>query len=209
MGRRAKDPEIRKKEFVEAALELFQTKGFDQTFVTDITNKVGVSHGAFFYYYKSKDDILQDVIDACIAVDVRFVKGLIEDGKMTAKEKLKVILSTSVNSSRNRDQNRLAEFFHRAANARFHRDYTKRSREQIIPLLTEIVEQGIREGYCEIKYPKETILYLSYIFESIDDSFSMPQSNEEYYRKIRALEMIVVKSLGIKDDDLGLIDFMA
>lgn len=209
MGRRAKDPEIRKREFVEAALELFQTKGFDQTYVTDITKKVGVSHGAFFYYYKSKDDIMQDVIDACINEDVRFVKGLVDDEGMTAKQKLNALLNTSVNSSRNRDQNRLAEYFHRAANAGFHREYTKRSRGQLIPLFAEIAEQGIREGYCEIKYPQETIEYLSYIFESIYDSFSMSQSNEEYYRKVRALELIVARSLGIKDDDIGLIDFMA
>jgi hypothetical protein len=76
----------------------------------------------------------------------------------------------------------------------------------LLPLLTEIAEQGIREGYCEIKYPRETIEYLTYIFQSIDDNFSAPQSNEEYYRKIRALELIVAKALGIKDADLGLID---
>jgi AcrR family transcriptional regulator len=206
MGRRSKDPEIRKKEFVAAALELFQKKGFEQTSVTDITNKVGVSHGAFFYYYKSKDDILLDVMDECIVMDVRFVKGLVDDVNMTAKQKLKVMLNTSVNSSKTRSENHLAEYFHSAPNAGFHKDYTRRYRQQLGPLFTEIAEQGIREGYCEIKYPRETIEYLLYIFESIDDSFTVPQSNEEYYRKIRALELIVAKSLGIKDADIGLID---
>jgi AcrR family transcriptional regulator len=206
MGRRSKDPEIRKKEFVAAAIELFQAKGFEQTSVTDITNKVGVSHGAFFYYYKSKDEILKDVIEEIIAMDVQFVKGLVDNKDMSAKEKFRVILKTSVNSMKSRPDNHLAEFFHSSANAGFHRDFTMRSREALVPLFTEIAEQGIREGYCEIKYPRETIEYLTYIFESIDDSFAGPQNNEEYYRKIRALELIVAKSLGIKDADIGLMD---
>jgi AcrR family transcriptional regulator len=206
MGRRSKDPEIRKKEFVTAAMELFETKGYEQTSVTDITNKVGVSHGAFFYYYKSKEDILAGVIDEILAMDYKMVKGLVDNKEMTAKEKLKVILNTSINSMKARPENRLTEYFHSASNAGFHRDLTKRSREMLVPLLTEIAEQGIREGYCEIKYPRETIEFLTYIFQSIDDSFAAPQSNEEYYRKIRALELIVAKSLGIKDADIGLID---
>lgn len=206
MGRRSKDPEIRKKEFIAAALELYQTKGIEQTSVTDITNKVGVSHGAFFYYYKSKDDILGDVIDACLEMDLKFVKGLVDDPNMSAKEKLKVILNTSVASSKNRPENQLAVYLHNPAMASFHRDFSRRSREMLNPLFTAIAEQGIQEGYCEIKYPRETIDYLTCIFESLDDTFSVAQSNEEYYRKIRALELIVAKALGIKDADMGLID---
>jgi hypothetical protein len=134
------------------------------------------------------------------------VKGLVDNKEMSAKEKFRVILNTSVNSLKARPENRLAEYVHSPANTGFHREFTKRSREMLVPLFTEIAEQGIREGYCEIKYPRETVEYLTYIFQSMDDSFAAPQSNEEYYRKIRALELIVAKALGIKDADIGLID---
>jgi AcrR family transcriptional regulator len=206
MGRRSKDPEIRKKEFVKAALELFETKGFDQTSVTDITNKVGVSHGAFFYYYKSKDAIMQDVIDVFLEANVRFVKGLVDDNNMTAKEKLRVILNTSIKSFEANYYSPITQYLNSPSNIGLHKTSEKRSQELLNPLFTQIVEQGIREGYCEVKYPRETVDYLIYIFDSLDDSFVVRQSNEEYYRKIRALELIVAKALGIKDADLGLID---
>ena len=206
MGRRAKDPEIRKREFVEAALELFQTKGFEHTSVTDLTNKVGVSHGAFFYYYRSKEDILRDVTDAILETNVKFVKGLVDNQDMTAKEKLRAILNLSVRESETWDENRLIDYFHDTANVTFHRDFSRRNRELLNPLFTQIVEQGIREGYCEVKYPRETVEYLVYIFESLDDTFARVKGKDEYYRKIRALELIVAKALGIKDADLGLID---
>jgi AcrR family transcriptional regulator len=57
MGRKAKDPEVRRQEIIDAAQQLFTQKGFDQTSVSDITDLVGLSHGAFFYYFKSKNDL--------------------------------------------------------------------------------------------------------------------------------------------------------
>ncbi len=206
MGRKAKDPETRRKEFVDAAMELFQDKGVEQTSVTDITRKVGVSHGTFFYYYKSKDEVMQDIIGVLIDRDVQFVKALVDDANMGAKEKLKVILNTSVNSHKLKCNNRLTDYFHSPANISLHRDFTKRSRELLNPLFTEIAEQGIREGYCEIQYPREMIDYLSFVFVGLEETFSVPQSNEEYYRKVRALELLVARALGIKEPDLGLIN---
>ena len=138
MGRRAKDPEIRKKEFIDAALELFSTKGFDETSVTDITKRVGVSHGAFFYYYKSKDDIIGDVIDVLLEMNARFVKGLADDRDMSAKEKLKAIVNTSINSYKTMSCDRLTENFHSPSNLGFHKDYSRKSRELLNPLFVEI-----------------------------------------------------------------------
>src|SRR5450759_38649 len=43
---------------LDAALELFRTKGFDNTTMRDIAAKAGVATGAAYYYYPSKDAIV-------------------------------------------------------------------------------------------------------------------------------------------------------
>lgn len=48
---------------VEAADELFYQQGYDQTSFADIANAVQISRGNFYYHFKTKDDILQAVID--------------------------------------------------------------------------------------------------------------------------------------------------
>lgn len=48
---------------VEAADDLFYQQGFDQTSFADIANAVQISRGNFYYHFKSKDDILQAVIE--------------------------------------------------------------------------------------------------------------------------------------------------
>lgn len=42
------------------ALELFRTAGYELTTIQDICEKANVSVGAFYYYYKSKEDVLND-----------------------------------------------------------------------------------------------------------------------------------------------------
>ena len=47
MARIVKDPEERKTEIMDAALALFGSKGFEQTSVNEIIEKVGVAKGTF------------------------------------------------------------------------------------------------------------------------------------------------------------------
>jgi AcrR family transcriptional regulator len=71
-GRPAPAPEVivtqanlgnRKREFVretiyDAAVELFWTKGFDETTVEEVAQAAGISRASFFRYFASKDDLL-------------------------------------------------------------------------------------------------------------------------------------------------------
>jgi len=46
-----------KKKIYSEAMKLMNKKGFDDTTIADISKKAGVSVGAFYHYYKSKNDI--------------------------------------------------------------------------------------------------------------------------------------------------------
>lgn len=49
---------------VEAADQLFHTRGYNQTSFRDIADITGIPRGNFYYYFKTKDDILGAVIDS-------------------------------------------------------------------------------------------------------------------------------------------------
>lgn len=51
---------------VEAADHLFYSRGYNQTSFSDISEQTGIPRGNFYYYFKTKEDILQAVIDARI-----------------------------------------------------------------------------------------------------------------------------------------------
>ncbi|MEN8195452.1 MAG: TetR/AcrR family transcriptional regulator [Pseudomonadota bacterium] len=52
---------------VDAAIELFYKKGFANTSFAEIARHAGVPKGNFYFYFPSKDDILNAVIDARVA----------------------------------------------------------------------------------------------------------------------------------------------
>lgn len=55
-----------RREIVAAANHLFYHRGYNRTSFSDIAAAAGIPRGNFYYYFKSKDDILGAVIDARI-----------------------------------------------------------------------------------------------------------------------------------------------
>jgi TetR/AcrR family transcriptional repressor of nem operon len=52
---------------VEAADQLFYTRGYNQTSFRDISDITGIPRGNFYYYFKTKDEILGAVVDSRVA----------------------------------------------------------------------------------------------------------------------------------------------
>jgi AcrR family transcriptional regulator len=47
--------------FVEAAKQIFEEDGFFDARITDISERAGLSHGSFYHYFESKDEIFREV----------------------------------------------------------------------------------------------------------------------------------------------------
>jgi len=62
MPRISKSPDERRSELVAAAQQLFHTKGYERTSVGDIVKAVGVAQGTFYYYFGSKQAILEALV---------------------------------------------------------------------------------------------------------------------------------------------------
>ncbi len=55
------DPRGRREEFINAAQKLFQENGVVQTTVNAIVKEANVAKGLFYYYFNSKDDVIEAV----------------------------------------------------------------------------------------------------------------------------------------------------
>jgi TetR/AcrR family transcriptional regulator, transcriptional repressor for nem operon len=70
---------------VEAADQLFYQNGFEHTSFSDIADAVKISRGNFYYYFKTKDDILEAVIDARLAKTRAMLAQWERDGRTPAE----------------------------------------------------------------------------------------------------------------------------
>ena len=62
MARTPQDPQIRITEILDAAEYLFSSKGYLGTTISDIAKKMGVAQGMLYYYFKSKEEILESLV---------------------------------------------------------------------------------------------------------------------------------------------------
>ena len=57
----SKDSEVRRNEFVDAAEKLFQENGIVDTTISSIVKEMDVAKGLFYYYFKSKVDVIDAI----------------------------------------------------------------------------------------------------------------------------------------------------
>lgn len=57
------DREAKKREIVDAALEIFTTKGLHEATVEEIAKKANMGKGTFYHYFESKEEIVLEIWD--------------------------------------------------------------------------------------------------------------------------------------------------
>jgi AcrR family transcriptional regulator len=87
-GRRAQSKQEIRERIVKAALDLFQTKGFDATTTKAIARKAGIAEGTVFNYFKTKDDIALHFFEQEVDQAMAAVRGNPRLRKAPLEEKL-------------------------------------------------------------------------------------------------------------------------
>lgn len=88
VGRRAQSKEEIRERIVKAALDLFQSKGFDATTTKSIARKAGIAEGTVFNYFRTKDDIALHFFEQEVDQAMASVRGNPRLRKAPLEEKL-------------------------------------------------------------------------------------------------------------------------
>ena len=62
---RNKYPQRTVEKILEVSLALFNEKGYEKTTIQDIVNALGMSKGAIYHHFKSKDEIIEALSERC------------------------------------------------------------------------------------------------------------------------------------------------
>lgn len=91
----------KKSEIKKISTILFATKGIKNTTIRDIAKSLGIALGGIYYYYKSKEELLCEIINDSIENRKEFLKN-IEESKGTFENKLKKIIARRLNLKKER-----------------------------------------------------------------------------------------------------------
>ncbi|ATI52796.1 TetR/AcrR family transcriptional regulator [Bacillus tropicus] len=199
-----KEYEERRKEILETAERLFITKGYTKTTVNDILKEIGIAKGTFYHYFKSKEEVMDEIIMRIIKEDVAKAKVIVSNPNIPVLEKLfRVLIEQSPKSGDVKDK--MIEQFHQPNNAEMHQKSLVQSIIHLTPVLTEVLEQGIEEGIFSTSYPQETIELLLSSAQVIFDDGLFQWKPEEMMRRAKAYIKMMEVSVGAKE---GSFDYM-
>ena len=87
---------LTRRSIFESALELFRDKGFEVTTMRDVAAKAGVALGAAYYYFPSKEAIIQSYYEVVQTEHTRRVRDALASRKMDLKQRIRLVMQSKL-----------------------------------------------------------------------------------------------------------------
>ncbi|MBN1492779.1 MAG: TetR/AcrR family transcriptional regulator [Candidatus Omnitrophica bacterium] len=216
MVRILKNYEDRKNELLATAQRLFYHHGYDQTSVNNIIEAVGVSKGTFYYYFKSKEDLLDCIIDTMSRNILREMGSVINEAGLDALTKFRKVIDVT---RRWRIANKelfmtVTKVMYRDENVFLRHKMDMRDLQLITPELSKIIKQGVHEGVFHISNPDdaaELIMRLSNEIKEVISKLAIairqhPENAALVERKLETFGVALERILGAPKHSLGIPD---
>ena len=198
-----KEAAERKNEILDAAAELFAAKGYDETSTGDILDRVGIARGTLYYHFKSKEDILDALIERINAALIAGAKAAAEDRSLPVVERIvRAVMSLKLDAGEATIGHEVLQQVHRPQNALMHQKMLQSLLDGVVPVLTGLVEEGNAQGIFHASYPRETVeMLVLYPATFFDDRY--PQTRDEMMNRVQALIHSTERLLGAQEGSMA------
>lgn len=195
-----KKADIRKNEILDAAEELFTEHGFDKTSTNMILEKAGIARGTLYYHFKSKEEIMDALIERTHKDILAAVREKAEMSGVSIYERLQAAFAVM---SIRQSSPSLVEHINKPQNALMHQKVEEAMMRDLPPIIAEIVADGIKENIFDTKYPLEAVeaifCYTNFLFSQEEPK----RTKEEKIFKSSALIYQMERLLGAKEGSLS------
>lgn len=172
MPRVIKQPEIRSAELLDCAQRLFFERGYDNTTVNDIIREAGLSKGAFYHYFASKEALLEALAARLARDSLAELQPMLEDPTLDAIGRLNALFSGSQRLNVElapQLRSTFAVVFRPENVVLFHR-IDEAVRDLALPLIADLLRRGSDEGVLDVPDPEafaDMLLQIRLIFRDV------------------------------------------
>jgi AcrR family transcriptional regulator len=158
--------EARRNQILEAATKVFVRMGFNRARMDDIVEESGLSKGALYWYFKSKDDIITAILDRLVGREAMELRGMLEDER-PVREKLSDFLESAIaDITRMRPlMPILIEFWGLQLRRKTIRKVIGKYYQEYYETLTPVIQQGVDRGEFRSVNAKAAAVALGAIIE--------------------------------------------
>ncbi len=158
MTRIVKDPVVRRNEILDVAQRLISTKGYEQMTIQDIVDELQIAKGTVYHYFDSKPALLFALIQRLgDQAEQQLILHIVHDPTLSALDKLQRFF-TALDQEKRMHRGFVLEFlriWYADENAMVRYKLYEARIKRFVPILSEIVDQGHREGVLQTPYPDQ------------------------------------------------------
>jgi len=216
MARILKNYHERKDEFLDTAQQLFFTQGYDQTSVEAIIRKMGLSKGTFYYYFKSKEDLLDKLTCRMGDKILEEVKKIADRKDLDAVDKLNKAYTVTRNVKLENIEllKLLIKVLYDDRNLFFRYKIFRIFIEMLAPEFTKIIRQGVNEKLFSTPYPEEAAHLIFEIANTLSGKIPAliigldknPENLKKVEREFNVYENAIERIIGAKEGTIKIVN---
>jgi len=152
MARIVKQAGERKAELIDCAQRLFFEKGYEATTVADILERTGLSKGAFYHHFSSKEELLHALIERLAAAMLAMARSLLEDDSISELTRLSRFIQKS-GEIQFETQPVMVKVYAatlRPENALMYQQMVALVARIVNPVLDQILQRGVERGEFDV-----------------------------------------------------------
>lgn len=206
----------RRAQFIASAQQLFFTQGYENTSINDIIDAVGVSKGAFYHHFDSKQAVLEAVIDRIVEQTQVSIAPVMADQTLDALERYKALVHVINDWRLERKAAMIAVLrtLQRPENLRLLHHIRAGGAGILIPAMAQIIAQGIEEGIFYTEWVQESAELAVGIYHASQTAYTDLLLNPQNYddpvgeasKKLAAAQAATERMLGAPVGSLQVID---
>ena len=197
-------------QILDALRELLINDNIRHISVSDIAKKAGIGKGSIYYYFSSKDEILDALIKRTYSGALAFAKELVQRTDLSIFSRLSQITNACIAATQDflrrselvKDPTSSTERLYDSAY--IHQQFMKYSIVDFKDIYTEIIQQEIDKGTIKVDSPAEVAeIVLIVLTVKIDNTLS-PSTEEETAKTLQSLITLLERSTGNSDGAFGI-----
>ncbi|MDQ8691963.1 TetR/AcrR family transcriptional regulator [Streptococcus sp. IsoGale022] len=155
MAQRKDKSQAMREKILNTATQLFIQKGSEKTSMQDIAQTAGISKGAIYHHFKSKDEIVLAVIRSRQELMEEEMKQWFKATEnLTGREQLQAILKSNLESQTARAIDGIVDEYEQDAG--FILTMMRDNLRIGAPLVSNIIKKGMADGSIQTQYPDQT-----------------------------------------------------
>ncbi|MGN1481169.1 TetR/AcrR family transcriptional regulator [Porcipelethomonas sp.] len=176
-----------KKELIFDAMEqLMSSVPYKDISVNTIAKKAGIGKGSIYYYFKSKDEILYAVIERSYRRAVHeYIESVKSQSEVPALEKIQKLFQSIIKKDFKDNEKNLIVTLHLNNDILLHNKMKYFAIQEVSPILTELLQQGIKEGSIKTDTPKESAEIIVAVLTFLLDDNSFPEDSVSMKNKLK------------------------